>query len=184
MSDGLQQQYSQGLDAFALGICTLEVLSKLHGSFSLPKEAGEDPQIELMESINQFQKAWSRYWSFAILCFEKLAEYSQMVCFNEQQRATQLWEDTLWPPKRPAVVMVRRRFPAVGLCFGLVTLGFLQELAFSSCRSVRSLGQAVSGTRLSLTARHAEAFDPFGWKGAFKDTVEGLMDRCLPRSPR
>ena len=22
-----------------------------------------------------------------------------------------------------------------------------------------------------------EAFDPFGWKGAFKDTVEGLMDR-------
>ncbi|CAK9063598.1 unnamed protein product [Durusdinium trenchii] len=112
MSDGLQQQYSQGLDAFALGICTLEVLSKLHGSFSLPKEAGEDPQIELMESINQFQKAWSRYWSFAILCFEKLAEYSQMVCFNEQQRATQLWEDTLWlcsaPPHRVRALRVAR----------------------------------------------------------------------------
>jgi len=24
--------------------------------------------------------------------------------------------------------------------------------------------------------RYAEAFDPFGWKGALKDTVEGLMD--------
>ena len=25
-----------------------------------------------------------------------------------------------------------------------------------------------------------EAFDPFGWKGAFKDTVEGLMDGKAP----
>ena len=90
----------------------------------------------------------SRYWSFAILCFEKLAEqlglwnlsyesakmpklappklsppklapparfwlrYSQMVCFNEQQRATQLWEDTLWlcsaPPHRVRALRVAR----------------------------------------------------------------------------
>eukprot|EP00435_Cladocopium_sp_Y103_P071054 s379_g36.t1 len=95
MEGGLRQQYSLGLDAFALAICTLEVIAKLHGNWRLPKEAAmsDEVEVELMESIDQFHRAWSRYWTFAVSCFERLAEYSQMVCFGEQQKATQLWED-------------------------------------------------------------------------------------------
>lgn len=95
MEGGLRQQYSLGLDAFALAICTLEVIAKLHSNWRLPKEAAmsDEVEVELMESIDQFHRAWSRYWTFAVSCFERLAEYSQMVCFGEQQKATQLWED-------------------------------------------------------------------------------------------
>jgi len=72
-----------------------------------------------------------------------------------------------------------RRFPAAGLCLGVVTLGLVQELTFSLCRtSAWAAGQVSSngGLRHSHMARRAEAFDPFGLKGALKDTVEGLMD--------
>lgn len=73
-----------------------------------------------------------------------------------------------------------RRFPAAGLCLGAVTLGLVQELTFSLCRtSAWAAGQVSSsngGLRRSHMARRAEAFDPFGLKGALKDTVEGLMD--------
>jgi len=95
MEGGLRQQYSLGLDAFALAICTLEVIAKLHSNWRLPKEAAmsDEVEVELMESIDQFHRAWSRYWTFAVSCFERLAEYSQMVCFGEQQKAAQLWED-------------------------------------------------------------------------------------------
>jgi len=95
MEGGLQKQYSLNLDAFAFAICTLEVIAKLHGHSRLPKEAatGTEAEVELMEYIDQFHRAWSRYWNFAVSCFERLAEYSQMVCFGDQQKATQLWED-------------------------------------------------------------------------------------------
>lgn len=72
-----------------------------------------------------------------------------------------------------------RRFPAAGLCLGVVTLGLVQELTFSLYRtSAWAVGQVASngGLRGSHMARRAEAFDPFGLKGALKDTVEGLMD--------
>lgn len=72
-----------------------------------------------------------------------------------------------------------RRFPAAGLCLGVVTLGLVQELTFSLYRtSAWAVGQVASngGLRGSHMVRRAEAFDPFGLKGALKDTVEGLMD--------
>ncbi|CAJ1455709.1 unnamed protein product [Effrenium voratum] len=98
LQGGLQKQYSHGLDAFALAICSLEVLSKLHlGVF--PQVRMDDPKAGLLESIEHFQNAWSRYWNFAVTCFSRLAEYSQLVCLGDQ-KAAELWQDEAAPQRR------------------------------------------------------------------------------------
>jgi len=65
----------------------------------------------------------------------------------------------------------------LGLSLGVVFgCSLSQEPSFTPwTRS--SVGQTAARFQArGLVARHAEAFDPFGWKGALKDTVEGLMD--------
>jgi len=81
------------------------------------------------------------------------------------------------------------RRPKLGLNVAVVlaaagTFALLLQEAFTAPGASRAAtsrpvrARSVAGSaRHGPTARRAEAsFDPFGWKGALKDTVEGLMD--------
>ncbi|CAE8640431.1 unnamed protein product, partial [Polarella glacialis] len=83
----------------------------------------------------------------------------------------------------------RLRRPKLGLNVAVVlaaagTLALVLQEAFTAPGASRAAtsrpvrARSVAGSaRHGPTARRAEAsFDPFGWKGALKDTVEGLMD--------
>eukprot|EP00931_Biecheleriopsis_adriatica_P044774 TRINITY_DN25637_c0_g1_i2.p1 TRINITY_DN25637_c0_g1~~TRINITY_DN25637_c0_g1_i2.p1 ORF type:complete len:1048 (+),score=202.30 TRINITY_DN25637_c0_g1_i2:265-3144(+) len=96
--EGLKKQYTCRLDLFALAVCTLEVIAKLHTEV-LPDEAtrapggNQDSQVGLAAGIARMQNSWCKYWNLAVTSFEKLAEYSQLVCLGDQQRANGAWQD-------------------------------------------------------------------------------------------
>jgi len=89
---GLCRQYSRRLDVFALAICSLEVIAKLHTA-EFAGKASTEKQGDLITAISRMQTSWWTYWSLAVSSFEKLAEYSQLVCLGQQQRANEAWQD-------------------------------------------------------------------------------------------
>jgi len=100
----LVRQYSRRLDVFALAACSLEVIAKLHTA-ECPQEVaaavnskGGTPQSQskqaaLAQGMLRAQSTWSAYWSVAVSSFERLAEYSRLVCCGDQQGASQSWQD-------------------------------------------------------------------------------------------
>lgn len=77
----------------------------------------------------------------------------------------------------------------LGLCLG-IDLGTGNGVAFvlSSGLVQQTLGRltaapAMGRLRPTATVRHAEPFDPFGWKGKFKDTLQGFMDGMAEEEP-
>mmetsp|Transcript_50186 Transcript_50186/g.144635 ORF Transcript_50186/g.144635 Transcript_50186/m.144635 type:complete len:741 (+) Transcript_50186:137-2359(+) len=95
----LERQYAHRLDMYALGVCALEVMSKLH-TVSAPSEAvlrslpaDRSTEVHLVHSIEQLRSTWSAYWQHAVSSFERLAEYSRAVCLNDKRVATQRWQE-------------------------------------------------------------------------------------------
>lgn len=96
---GLMRIYSRRLDMFALAICALQVLLELH-TRECPSEQdlgdthGErGSAVHMVHTIQQVRSSWSSYWTIAVRSFDRLAEYSRLVCCGEQQRAAQLWQE-------------------------------------------------------------------------------------------
>lgn len=96
---GLLRIYSRRLDMFALAICALQVLLELH-TRECPSELDlQDPHgdrnaaVHMVHMIQQVRSSWSSYWTIAVRSFDRLAEYSRLVCCGEQQRAAQLWQE-------------------------------------------------------------------------------------------
>ena len=89
------RQYSRRLDVYALTICALECVAKLH-SAHCPEAAvsltGHDAQ--LVHCIQRFRVAWDGYWNTANHYFERLAEYSRQACGGDQG-AAQTWQELL-----------------------------------------------------------------------------------------
>jgi len=97
---GLLRQYTRRLDLFAVAICALEVMAKLHTA-ECPSEAAlrviqrgnRSFELTLVQILQSIRMSWSAYWSYAIRSFDQLAEYSRLVCLGDQARAGQTWQD-------------------------------------------------------------------------------------------
>lgn len=88
-------QYSRRLDVFALAICALETLMKLHLA-EYPSDAASRTgplQAALAHSAKSVRSCWSAYWSVAVNSFDLLAEYSRLVCCGDQQGAAKSWKE-------------------------------------------------------------------------------------------
>jgi hypothetical protein len=84
----------------------------------------------------------------------------------------------------PVAEISRRRRSAgtTALCAGAVAVGMvatgqMHEAFTTPAVSARSQG------RKAVTAMRGEAFDPFGWKGAFKDVVATITGEVEPDVP-
>mmetsp|Transcript_53351 Transcript_53351/g.142766 ORF Transcript_53351/g.142766 Transcript_53351/m.142766 type:complete len:824 (-) Transcript_53351:213-2684(-) len=89
------RQYSGRLDVYALAICALECVAKLH-SAQCPEAAVSltGPDAQLVHCIQRFRAAWDGYWNTANHYFERLAEYSRQACGGDQG-AAQTWQELL-----------------------------------------------------------------------------------------
>jgi len=96
---GLLLQYSRRLDVFALAVCALEVMGKLHTA-DCPSEASlhvlpqsDSLQASLVLAVQQAHSSWSSYWAMAVTSFDRLAEYSRLVCCGDPQGSALCWQD-------------------------------------------------------------------------------------------
>lgn len=86
----LTRQYSRRLDVYALAICALEVVVKLH-VLPPPSEAG--CKVHLVQAIRKLRSSWSGYWAQAVGSFERLGEYSRRICSGDQKGADARWQE-------------------------------------------------------------------------------------------
>jgi len=93
------QMYSGRLDCFAFGVCVLELFAKLHCQ-PAPSEAAvqaasqaQNGEAELVGELQNLRGSWGTYWSFAIASFERLGEYSRMVCCGDSGGAARQWQE-------------------------------------------------------------------------------------------
>jgi hypothetical protein len=94
----LLRQYTRRLDIFALAVCTLELLVKLH-NVDYPSEAcmrnlGENrnAEVQLAQCVWRAHSSWNSYWNIAVSSFDRLAEYSRLSCMGDQAQALQIWQ--------------------------------------------------------------------------------------------
>jgi serine/threonine protein kinase len=94
----LLRQYTRRLDIFALAVCTLELMVKLH-SVDFPSEASlrnlpesRGPEVQLAQSVWRAHGSWNAYWKIAVTSFDRLAEYSRLSCLGDQAQALQVWQ--------------------------------------------------------------------------------------------
>lgn len=98
---GLMRQYVRRLDVFALGVCALEVMAKLHTAEcpseaslrSIPAGSSRSTEVAIVQSTQRVRAAWSAYWTLAVHSFDRLAEYSRLVCSGDQHGAAQTWRE-------------------------------------------------------------------------------------------
>jgi len=177
LDGSLEMQYSRHLDGFALAICALETLAKLHTA-RFPMEVrhdgdvafGREMQVAFLDSVQQFHNAWSRYWRFAVASFESLAEYSQLVCLGEQQKATQAWKDL---SSRDIPTSVQTLLHA--LCRDLVSLAHLCHQRAAEDQQWWQVGDVLQVIRDML---HEEG------SAEWKDISVRLAQRPPAQSPR
>jgi len=120
------RQYSRRLDLFALAVCALEILAKLHTARcpseaslrSLPQSRGAE--VHLVHGVQRLRASWSGYWKMAVGSFERLAEYSRLVCCGDKHGAAQRWQE-LSKGNLPGILAGRLR----ELCDDLVSMGDL-----------------------------------------------------------
>lgn len=96
---GMCWQYSRRLDVFALAICSLESIAKLH-SVDCPTEAmlralpaNRSVEARLIQGVQRLRGSWSSYWAGAVGYFDRLAEYSRQVCCGDQNGAAAIWQE-------------------------------------------------------------------------------------------
>lgn len=94
----LLRQYTRRLDIFALAVCTLELMVKLH-SVDYPSEAAmrnlpesRGAEVHLAQSVWRAHASWNSYWTIAVTSFDRLAEYSRLSCLGDQAAALQIWQ--------------------------------------------------------------------------------------------
>jgi len=94
----LAQCYSQRLDFFALAFCALEALGTLHRR-EYPANAchmqGHSSSWEagLAVLAQRMKNSWDDYWTVAVESFDRLSDYSALVCRNDPQGARDVWDD-------------------------------------------------------------------------------------------
>lgn len=92
--DRLLWQYQHRLDVFALSICALECLTKLHTA-QVPTTAELEKDghtAKLVQSVQKFMAAWTEYWQVAVSSFETLARYSQLCCMGDIEGSGKIWQ--------------------------------------------------------------------------------------------
>lgn len=139
----MKRQYVRRLDVFALAVCALELIAKLHTE-ELSQEdilaCSRDPQAGLVAGIARFQRSWSNYWDLAVGSFEKLAEYSQLVCMGDQMQSNQVWQELL---NRDIPILLRERLHE--LCDDLLSLANLCRRSCQRGAPLRSWDEATEG---------------------------------------
>jgi len=93
----LLSQYTRRLDIFALAVCTLELLMKLH-NVDFPSEAcirnldeSRTTELQFAQRVQRARMSWGDYWAFAVGSFDRLSEYSRLACAGDQANALQVW---------------------------------------------------------------------------------------------
>jgi len=96
---GLTRQYARRLDIFAMAICALEIIGKLH-NVECPPELTlrslarmRGAEVRLVHCIQRLRNSWSAYWTMAVRSFDRLAEYSRLVCCGDPNGAAQIWQE-------------------------------------------------------------------------------------------
>eukprot|EP00811_Abedinium_folium_P032456 NODE_54_length_4000_cov_7.516654.p1 GENE.NODE_54_length_4000_cov_7.516654~~NODE_54_length_4000_cov_7.516654.p1 ORF type:complete len:950 (-),score=211.76 NODE_54_length_4000_cov_7.516654:283-3132(-) len=99
--NGLLRQYSRRLDMFALAVCAVEAMVRLHTADcpaeavlrALPRNRNSEACTSLVQCVQRLRASWSAYWGVATTSFDRLAEYSRQCCCGEQARAAQTWQE-------------------------------------------------------------------------------------------
>jgi len=96
---GLTRQYARRLDIFAMAICALEIIGKLH-NVECPPELTlrslarmRGAEVRLVHCVQRLRNSWSAYWTMAVRSFDRLAEYSRLVCCGDPNGAAQIWQE-------------------------------------------------------------------------------------------
>eukprot|EP00930_Biecheleria_cincta_P046396 TRINITY_DN31997_c0_g1_i1.p1 TRINITY_DN31997_c0_g1~~TRINITY_DN31997_c0_g1_i1.p1 ORF type:complete len:962 (-),score=135.48 TRINITY_DN31997_c0_g1_i1:177-3035(-) len=180
--EAMKRQYARRLDVFALAICSLELIAKLHTE-ELPKtdilSCSQDSQADLVAGIARLQSSWANYWELAIGSFGKLADYSQLVCMGEQMQSNEVWQELL---KRDIPILLRGRLHE--LCDDLLSLA---NLCRRNCQRgpLRSWDEATEGDAWAEIGEALEAIRDMAHEDSSlecKDLSVRLCRRELPNT--
>mmetsp|Transcript_107066 Transcript_107066/g.301285 ORF Transcript_107066/g.301285 Transcript_107066/m.301285 type:complete len:303 (-) Transcript_107066:230-1138(-) len=91
---------------------------------------------------------------------------------------------SLWPKRMVVAVVVFAATAAIAVRAAIHVAAFAAGLSTATLPQTRAVAPAARTSRTGRTLRRAEdIFDPFGWKGALKDTLQGLQESLADEEP-